>query len=274
MNKLLSTIVNSDATVPALVGISGVLLGVSAGVLLERTLQEKRKSEPQPLETNTHPRLFDPDDPPREDEGRVVITLDDALRLREEARLEGATEAAEDYEPPVYIPDVLAEKVASGVTPPTPQDPRGEEPVDPAPVPFCVLDAADEAWDWARETNYRELHPEGPYSIHEEEFASMDAGYHIEMLLFYEGDEVMCSENDPMDVMYNHALKVGDLRFGYGTTDKDVCYVRNPGERTDYKITRMYDLFSVAVMGIEEESAAERDELAHMDRPLRMRRLE
>ena len=36
----------------------------------------------------------------------------------------------------------------------------------------------------------------------------------------------------------------------------------------------MRESYEVAVMGLEAESAAERDELAHMDQPMRMRRLE
>lgn len=281
MNKALSTIVDSEWTVPALAATSGALLGVAAGVLLERELQKrKRKSEPAP-EVNPHPRLFDENGNPNfpqgedSDETRVVITMDDAIRLREAER---DREDPEGYrhewvDGPPHIPEVLAEKVASGVTP---TDPRPENPMDPNPagVPFNVLDSALERWNWDRETTYRDQNPEGPYPVHEEEFASADAGYHVELMLFYEADEFVCQEDDPRDVMYDAPLKLGDLRFGYGSTDPDVCYIRNPRLLTDFKITRMRESYEVAVMGLEAETEAEQDELAHMDRPLRMRRLE
>ena len=139
MNKILSAVIESEWTVPALAATSGALLGVAAGVLLERELEKRRKA-PEPLpEVNPYPQLFDehgnPNFPQGEDsdETRVVITMDDAIRLREAERDQEDPEGYrhEWVDGPPQIPEVMAEKVASGVTP---SDPRPEGPGDPNPA--------------------------------------------------------------------------------------------------------------------------------------------
>lgn len=274
-------LIDHKAVVPGLLGVSVFSAGVAAGMALERFVLNAKKTVDISEETNDHPRLFDPDDPPKQE--RVVITLDEALAMRDvestepepvlwsdvEPAIDGDGEpikwvdeetlVAEDYEPAVHIPEVMAEKTASEVV----------------PIPFNVLESAEvEEWDWEREVTKREENPEGPYPIHEEEFASRSVGFHIETLLYYGVDQIICDESDPRDLMYDYASKLGDVQFGYGSNDEDVAYVRSPKERTDYKITQLHDSYSESVMGIQYESEAEQDELAHMNRPLRMRRLE
>ncbi len=273
----ITKLIDHKVVIPGLLGVSIFSAGVAAGVLLERLVEKPKESADIPVETDAHPRLFDPDDPPKQE--RVMITLDEALAMRaEEINAEAMaaaesilweeTEAAEDYEPPTHIPEVMAEKTASRIEQPKPEP-------DVAPVPFNVLDAAeDEEWDWDREVALREANPEGPYQIHEEEFASRSMGFHVSLLLYYAVDQIVCEQNDPRDMMYDYAAKLGDFKFGYGANDSDTAFVRNPSERTDYQIVQMHDSYSESVMGIQAESEAEQAELAHMDRPLRMRRLE
>ena len=280
----ITKLINHKALVPGLLGVSVFSAGVAAGVVLERVLSSRgAKSDISPVE-NDHPRLFDPDNPPKPE--RVVITLEEALAMRKEDEGErpilqsdletivgGDGEVikwVDGYNPPDYIPEVMAEKTASRVTP---EDPRASEP-EPVPVPFNVLESAEEEWDWDVEMINREQNPEGPYPIHEEEYASQSMGFHVERLLYYAVDDIVCSESDPREMMYDYAAKLGDVKFGYGATDEDTAFIRNPKERTDYQIVQMHDSYSESVMGIVAEFEAEQDELAHMDRPLRMRRLE
>lgn len=284
INKL----INHKALVPGLLGASIFSAGVAAGVALERFLESSKATHiPEEENTNTHPQLFDPDNPPAPE--RMVITLDEALAMREQDR-QGGTDDDGDEEPIRWVDDpesdvplieqqvnytreVMAEKTASRVTP---ADPRPEGPSED-PVPFNVLSSADEVgeeWDWDREMTQREMNPEGPYQIHEEEFAAGAGGFHNGFLLFYGVDQIVCEQNDPRSMMYDHATKLGDIKFGYGATDEDTAYVRNVKERTDYQIVQMHDSYSESVMGIVYESEAEQAELQHMDRPLRMRKLE
>lgn len=278
MELNITKLINHPVVVPGLLGVSIFSAGVAAGVLLERLVEKPKESADIPAEENDHPRLFDPDDPPTQE--RLVITLDEALAMRaqeanEEALASSAeilfkeeTEATEDYEPPTHIPEVMAEKTASRIDPP-------EAVPDAAPVPFNVLDAAEpDEWDWDTEMVKREANPEGPYQIHEEEYASRSMGFHVSPLLYYAVDQIVCDQNDPRDMMYDYAAKLGDFKFGYGATDVDTAFVRNPMERTDYQIVQMHDSYSESVMGIVYEDEAEQSELAHMDQPLRMRRLE
>jgi hypothetical protein len=284
MNVDFTKVINHKAVVPGLLGVSVFSAGVAAGVVLDRFLGKSKPPVHIPAEPQQHPRLFDPDDPPMPE--RVVLTLEEAIAIQADTKAEDATilwsevepavdgdgepivwadeyvvqtEAAEDYEPPVHIPEVMAEKTASEVI----------------PVPFNVLDAAEpEEWNWDKEVQYRELHPDGPYQIHEDEYASGSANFHIQELLFYGVDQIVCEQLDPRSMMYDYATKLGDVKFGYGAHDEDIAYVRNPRHRTDYQITQMHDSYSESVMGIVVEDEAEQDELAHMDRPLRMRRME
>ena len=278
MNLDLTKLINHKAVVPGLLGVSVFSAGVAAGVILERVLGKPKPSDHISAEVNDHPQLFDPDDPPKND--RLVITLEDAIAMSKEADEEPVlfseiepsvdgdgepiqwveeTEAAEYYEPPVHIPEAMLDKVASADT----------------PVPFNVLDAATpdevEEWDWDKEVLYREQNPQGPYAIHEDEYASGSANFHIQEMLYYAVDQIVCEQLDPRSMMYDHALKLGDVKFGYGTHDVDVAFVRNPQHRTDYQITQMHDSYTESVMGIVADDEADEAELAHMDRPLRMR---
>lgn len=298
MNLDLTKLINHKAVVPGLLGMSVFSAGVAAGVILERVLGKPKPSNYISAEVDDHPQLFDPDDPPKND--RLVITLEDAIAMSKEAdeepkfwsdvepavdgdgepikfvdrvmeahsthlerkRLDEETEAAEYYEPPDHIPEALLDKVASAGT----------------PVPFNVLDAATpdevEEWDWDKEVLYREANPQGPYAIHEDEYASGSANFHIQEMLYYAVDQIVCEQLDPRSMMYDHALKLGDVKFGYGTHDVDVAFVRNPLYRTDYQITQMHDSYTESVMGIVADEEADDAELAHMDRPLRMRRID
>jgi hypothetical protein len=280
----ITKLINHKAVGPCLLGGSVFSAGVAVGVLVERFLSKPKSVDHISVEENTHPRLFDPDNPPKPE--RVVITLDEARAMRDadkdEPRLEEFISPAEadddearwidnpESDIPLmdqqiaYVREVMAEKTASNI--------------NPEPIPFNVLDSAEVDiegdWDWDVEVRRREKSPEGPYQIHEDEFASGSLGFHIETLCFYAVDQLVCAQNDPGDLMYDHATKLGDFKFGYGASDEDTAYVRNLADRKDYQIIQVHDSYSESVMGIMAEDALEHDELAHMDRPLRMRRLE
>lgn len=290
-----SKVIDHKAVVPGLIGLSVFSVGVAAGVVLERLVNRDKPEAHILAEPKGDPRLFDVGDIPGPE--RVVITLEEAISMQkaEESdapklwsdievpvdgdgepikfvdrileahgfpreNLEEETEAAEYYEPPNHIPEVLLEKTASAG----------------APVPFNVLDAArdDEVvseWNWDKEVAYREGNPDGPYPIHEDEYASGSANFHIQELRYYGVDQIVCEELDPRAMMYDYGLKLGDVKFGYGAHDKDVAFIRNPKHRTDYQVTQMHDSYSESVMGIVADDEADQAELAHMDRPLRMR---
>ena len=284
-----SKVIDHKAVVPGLIGLSVFSVGVAAGVVLERLVNRDKPEVHILPEPKGDPRLFDVDDIPGSE--RVVITLEEAISMREQEPAEEGqtlfseveptvdgdgeaigwvdeqTEAAEAYEPPSHIPEVMAEKTASEVVVEVKvEDPEG------APVPFRVLDAAEaETWDWDKEVAYREGNPDGPYPIHEDEYASGSANFHIQELRYYGVDQIVCEELDPRAMMYDYGLKLGDVKFGYGAHDKDVAFIRNPKHRTDYQVTQMHDSYSESVMGIVADDEADQAELAHMDRPLRMR---
>jgi len=82
-------------------------------------------------------------------------------------------------------------------------------------------------WDWQEERKNRS--PDKPYVVHYDERTEFD--YQSVTLTYYAGDNVLCNERDePIDPEYERDNLIGEGnldRFGHGSNDANVVYVRN-----------------------------------------------
>jgi hypothetical protein len=134
--------------------------------------------------------------------------------------------------------------------PPVPvEEPRRDPRVPPGPVieppPDVVIKldtskSKNVGWEFEEELATRS--EDRPYIIHQDEYQGNETGYKQEVLTWYAGDEVLTDEDEePMD----NADEIVDLnhmsRFGHGTDDFNVIFVRNDRLRMEYEICRSPD---------------------------------
>lgn len=137
--------------------------------------------------------------------------------------------------------DALQEKMKAG------------EPVEVAETTNNIfLDGRPvEEFDYAAEVAKRD--PETPYVITHDEFMENENGWTQAVLTYYNGDDVLTDDQD-MPIPDIEAIVDSEnlSKFGYGSRDKNVVYVRNEKIETDFEITLSQGEFSKEVGGFNE----------------------
>lgn len=109
-------------------------------------------------------------------------------------------------------------------------------------------------WDYNAEIADRELHPEIPYTISFEEFNENAPGHEQVTMTYYAMDDTLADSQDkPVD---NTDYVVGDdnlNRFGHGSGDPNVVYVRNEKIDMDFEIVRSNGSYQKEVIGSDPE---------------------
>lgn len=113
------------------------------------------------------------------------------------------------------------------------------------PQTHNVFDEADDGWNYEVERNNRS--GTEPYIIHVDEFVTEEMGYEQSTITWYEGDQILTDSRDIP--MYNHVAIVGQLRFGHGSKDPNIVYVRNEKLQAEYEILRDEGSYEVNVLG-------------------------
>lgn len=107
-------------------------------------------------------------------------------------------------------------------------------------------------WDYRLEIADREANPDQPYVISFEEFQENPEQNEQVTLTYYEEDDVLTDEREhPID---NVDGTVGDdnlQRFGHGSKDRHVVYVRNEKLGMDFEINRSQGSYQMEVLGTE-----------------------
>lgn len=129
-----------------------------------------------------------------------------------------------------------------------PSNGTGDEEDDELVVAHSIF-ATDDGWNYEEELKNR--HPDNPYIIHKDEFYSDEMDFAQITLTYYSGDDIMADEDD--SPVYNHLDVTGPLRFGHGSGDPNVVYIRNEKRRAEYEVLFDDGLYSVEVLGLEIE---------------------
>lgn len=139
------------------------------------------------------------------------------------------------------------------------------EIVDP---PESDEQGADRPFDnlghWTPEDDEEQRAGDGPYILHEDEYARNEKDYRQVDLTWYEGDHILADDqNVPI---YNPPKVVGQLIWGRGSSDPDVLYIRNDANKAEYMVSRNPGSYMSEVQGLEAEERAEQDDLKHSQR--------
>lgn len=236
---------------PFLIG-GALLLGVGIGAFVAYKITRRRLSEE-----------FD-------EELRVQIAEAKAFhrRMIKEGEFESPESAVK-----ALVPDEVVDAVRSyqGRERPVPYD-KPDKIVDPRPPAEEVVettvtertvsrnvfkDSAESKppdWDYNAELADRELHPDQPYAISFEEFNENALNHEQTTLAYFTEDDVLVDAMDkPID---NVEYTVGSdnlSRFGHGSGDPNVVYVRNEKTDMDFEIVRNMGSYQREVFGSEPE---------------------
>ncbi len=81
-------------------------------------------------------------------------------------------------------------------------------------------------------------------------------------MTYYAGDNIMNNDEEESP-MYNHDGITGPLRFGHGSDDPNVVYIRNDKRKVEYEILYDPGLYSEEVLGLEIENNQRAKDIKH-----------
>ncbi|MET0785761.1 MAG: hypothetical protein ABWY25_03570 [Paenisporosarcina sp.] len=101
--------------------------------------------------------------------------------------------------------------------------------------------------DWSYEDELTTRSKEHPYILHRDEYFARELDYDQTTLMYYEGDNILCDEKD---VPIHAADKVvGTLKFGHGSGDPSIVYIRNDKLEAEFEVIIDHGFFQVEVLG-------------------------
>lgn len=114
-----------------------------------------------------------------------------------------------------------------------------------------TFDYAEKVEEYDLEAEMRKRSADTPYIITQEEFFENEPSYTQVSISYFRGDDVLADEQD--DAFQDHSVIGGsdNLRFGYGSNDKNLVYIRNDEIETDFEVTHSYGTFASEVLGLE-----------------------
>lgn len=132
----------------------------------------------------------------------------------------------------------------------------------PLPSPVPILDDLPEnpvgtsksmnaRWNYEAELKSRS--PESPYVIHQTEFTHSNLEYSKVEYTYYAIDEMLIDNEDEQPVPHGSDVVGEDnLKFGHGSDDVNVVYVRNDRLEMDMLIHRIDSAYEEAVLALHE----------------------
>jgi hypothetical protein len=149
-------------------------------------------------------------------------------------------------EPPAAVVEAAAESAEEGEV-----EPDEVLETDTRNV-FDDAELVDE-WDAHKERAGRS--PTIPYVIHRDE-RDDDAAYDEVTYTYYEGDDVLCNERDEIISQEDRDRLIGEVnleKFGHGSGDPYVVYIRNDQLEIDYEIVKSTKSYAEEVRGITDQ---------------------
>lgn len=163
--------------------------------------------------------------------------------------------ASDETTPPMAVtpPAAVVEAAEEVEEDEAEQPPAPEE--DPEPETRNVWDTPqppeEVEWDWHKERARRS--PLRPYVIHRDEREEQEA-YDGVTYTYYEQDDVVCNERDEVLSEEDRERIIGEEnlgKFGHGSGDATVVYVRNDKLEMDMEIIQSPNSYAEEVHGLE-----------------------
>jgi hypothetical protein len=251
--ETLSQMVRNHKFQLAACGLASATVGSSVGYAVARKLLEKKYAELATAEIRQAKEFYEMHAPkeivveespfPDIDDGDVLAAAQALLRYQgrtDEQLLEGVREATEAADP---TPEALT--VVKNIFD------------HPTPAGEAVLGALID-----------DRSPDVPYVITKDEFYENEYEFTERQLTWYEGDKTLADEQDvPVPAVERIVGEDNLLRFGWGSGDDTIVYVRNEKMKLNLEISKSTGKFAHEVAGFGQT-----DHLEHGDRPARRKR--
>lgn len=243
MDEPIAEMVNESNHTPLiLMGIVSFGIGIGVGYFLGRRKPKEVHVIPAIEEEINYDQMKDLIREAQEESGiEDEIIIPGKTIIDPEAEKRNVKKAAEEF---------IAEHIPADVVI-RDEDIRDEETFEPV-AKSVFAGAKDKNDGWIYEEELKTRTEIRPYVIHEDEYFQNEKDYSQIVLTYYAGDDIMVDEADKP--IYNHTDVVGELRFGHGSGDPNVFFVRNDKRHAEYEIMREGGLYSVEVLGHEIES--------------------
>ena len=213
--------------------------GTPGAVILD--INDRLSPEPDPMEDNIMVATIDDEalkqvgiviSPPENDPGLIDVDLD-RLRARDALIEEhGFAEGMRLYQ---------------------------EQYMSDEPQRQSIFNGEDDIWDQEFEEQHRS--PTEPHVIHKDEFWREEMGYTQTTVTYYVGDDILVDQEDVP--VYNYQETTGELKFGHGSGDQNVVYIRNDRLKAEYEVIRDRGSYEVVILGLQAEEDLERSSLKH-----------
>lgn len=108
-----------------------------------------------------------------------------------------------------------------------------------------------------------------PFVVSQEEFDENEFDFQQTVLTYFSYDKTLCDEDERQIDDVEQTVGVANLmKFGHGSNDPKVVYIRNERREVDYEVLQSDGSYAEEVLGLTEET-----ELKHSDMPRRSRRV-
>ena len=182
------------------------------------------------------------------------------MRKHYQAKIVAAEATAQKLSPVKKIVAERGYKVPTEEAPPmavppprvVPED-TGDEPEEPEVRNIFKQAEVTHEWDWHAERRKRS--PDIPYVIHYDERFEIE-GYAEVTLTYYDGDDVLCNERDEIIDPDNRVNLLGEGwmdRFGHGSNDPSIVYIRNDPLEIMYEVVKSPNYYAEEVHGFKHE---------------------
>jgi uncharacterized membrane-anchored protein YhcB (DUF1043 family) len=133
-------------------------------------------------------------------------------------------------------------------------------------IPETIFkDNSDGEWNYEDEIPGRSK--DFPYIIHHDEYYNNEMDCSHTTLTYYQGDDILCDEEDVP--IYEYLKLTGLLKFGHGSHDPNVVYIRNEANEAEYEVLREEGYFQVEILGTRLGDDLSKD-VKHSIRKFRM----
>lgn len=226
---------------------AGLIIGVTGGYLLAKRRLEAKYREQAELEIDEMREHFKTK--LRADASTRVLTSDDPAGR--EMQLDRIVEEEGYASTPPTMSELKAMHQEYSVHPDIRAAAEAEEAEEPE-ITVNVFQQELDDWDWDEENALRASGAD-PFIMHRDEWLNENFGYPRTSYTYFEGDDVLADEHDtPADDMDMLVGLANLAKFGHGSGDPNVVYIRNVELEMEIEIVKSEGKFSEQRRGAVE----------------------
>jgi len=134
-----------------------------------------------------------------------------------------------------------------------------EVEVTPTTKNIFTENKSDEVWDQDQEDSKRASNPDDPYVITLDEFQDNEHDYEQITLTYFSEDDVLVDQNEKPIESIDGVVGEGNLlRFGHGSKDNRIVYIRNNSLSYDFEVVKKDGSYARDILGFQHSDGGSR----------------